>query len=211
MKKVICLLLVACILFSGQSIIFASNIYSTHSTDEELYIENIMEIDEKDGYASYDIYYNSDERGVIQKDRDGNIVEVYVYNYNDDSVYLEKSGIKLENISKNSENSDLYGLRDCRYGGSIDITLEQICKAAGRTIAIGSLVGLILVLSGGTVLMTVNVVHEIRKALLSLALEWCPSNHGVIINYDRCWTKKCRGSDCYEGYFGIEIRSYSIY
>ncbi|WP_019132891.1 hypothetical protein [Peptoniphilus obesi] len=37
--------------------------------------------------------------------------------------------------------------------------------------------------------MTVNVVHEIRKALLSLALEWCPSNHGVIINYDRCWAK----------------------
>lgn len=90
MKKVICLLLVACILFSGQYVIFALNIYSTHSTHEELYIENIMEIDEKDGYASYDIYYNSDERGVIQKDRDGNIVEVYVYNYNDDSVCLEK-------------------------------------------------------------------------------------------------------------------------
>ena len=67
MKKVICLLLVACILFSGQSVIFASNIYSTHSIDEELYIENTMEIYEKDGYASYDIYYNSDERVLYKK------------------------------------------------------------------------------------------------------------------------------------------------
>lgn len=81
------------------------------------------------------------------------------------------------------------------------------------TVSVSTLIGLIIASAGGAVVYTISMTRAIltEAAGLSLTIGGLVTNHGIIVRVKKTWSRSCRGSECFEGYFNRSLVGHSIY
>lgn len=223
MKKKIAVLMALLLLILSQSTVMASNYAGNLAdiTDNESlsYFGNTVRYSSKDGEE----YYYEIEAGVgknivTQKTLDGVVVEIYIYDKLNDNIKMIKSNVEIDNISYESmvvgENSEslLSNNHPPRYS-NLRFSLSDLCTAVGVAISVATLIGLIIVAVGGGAIVSTTILKAIlsEAASISLQIGGLVTNRGIDIKIESTYTKRCRGSECFWGYYAHSIYSYSVY
>ena len=107
----------------------------------------------------------------------------------------------------------LYSRKFYIDGGSMRFSVKDLCVVVGTGISVATFVGLIIAAAGGVAIVSTPMLKAIISAAVTMSLNFGAliENHGINVHFRRYWTRVCRGSDCYEGYYRYEAVSWSKY
>ena len=215
LKKYMSIVLVFVLLFVFQTPAFANQGVVTDSVGGEyvkILSENKLSLDVDGHTYIYEVDNTYDKTSVIQRDENGNIVEEYIYDSIDNSVYMVNADILIEDVMS---ESDIQMNSNGNYidGGSMRFSVKDLCVVVGTGISVATFVGLIIAAAGGVATVTTPMLKAIISAAVTMSLNFGAliENHGINVHFRRYWTRVCRGSDCYEGYYRYEAVSWSKY
>ena len=215
LKKYMSIVLVFVLLFVFQTPAFANQGVVTDSVGGEyvkILSENKLSLDVDGHTYIYEVDNTYDKTSVIQRDENGNIVEEYIYDSIDNSVYMVNADILIEDVMS---ESDIQMNSNGNYidGGSMRFSVKDLCVVVGTGISVATFVGLIIAAAGGVAIVSTPMLKAIISAAVTMSLNFGAliENHGINVHFRRYWTRVCRGSDCYEGYYRYEAVSWSKY
>lgn len=166
---------------------------------------------------------NTFSKTVVVEKVNNIVVEKYTFDKIANSITTEISDIVLDNVYGNiiepknvlNKQDTINGLNSNhppRYS-TVNLSISQLCTAVGVSISVANFIGLLVALAGGAVTISVYVIDLILSEAVSLSLTigGLVTNRGIRIRIKETYGKRCRGSDCHEGYFFRDYLSYSLY
>lgn len=193
-----------------------SNVYAKEKNAVEVISDNVIQVKENNIISIIEIVEdNNSTRTVIQKNDNGRIVGVYIYDKIKDKLNIDQEGKIINTIDFNREYDSLVsplaweGGSGCTVGNtrkvkSAKISYGDLLQGAGVVVSLAVLISLVTASAGGATTVSQSIYKAIKKEVIAVTAGvsgFFLKNHGIMIYRQEKCERRCRGSDCYTTYY----------
>lgn len=213
MKKIISIFLVVSLILSMSVSTFATN------EDFLYYGEDVMEIALDGETYRYEVQVDEAKTTVKMLNSNGELLETFTRIAGSNEVWLENANCSIRtNIMEDTTKQ--YGVfaadSEDYITDKISFSVADLCSAVGTAITVASFIGVFIAVMSNPLLYIVTAQTKVKAALvaaaeLSLTFGGLVKDHGVTFFYRAYKTKRCRGSECFVGYYDIQFQDFETY